>query len=300
MRFRWPQGVSCLLVVLVGACSGDAGRPTTSAPGSSPVSPTSSSPFIQFQTRMVNVGGYKLAVYCEGSGEPAVVFEGGIVGPQESADYSVVVGYMASHHFNRACWYDRAGLGKSDPRPEKRFDALDVVADLHTLVHGIGLHPPYILAGGSIGGFFVRVYWARYPNEVGGMMLIDAAEEHDPRITLGSDWLPQGGSLLSVRKTVAEVRGSGSLDHLPLMVITAGESAGDPTWMHGQRALAGLSDNSVHVVAQGATHGVTDQVPGLVTKLARELVTAANTHTPLPTCTSDLRSLHGRCVHSPA
>jgi pimeloyl-ACP methyl ester carboxylesterase len=203
---------------------------------------------------------------------------------------------MGSHGFDRTCWYDRAGLGRSEPRNKKRFDAVDVAGDLHALLHRIGIRPPYILAGGSDGGLFVRVYRALYPREVGGMMLIDASEEHDPHLTLGMDLVPQGGSVLDMRTTLAEVRRAGDLGHLPLVVITAGQNAGDPEWMKSQRRLAALSTDSVHVVAVGAPHGVTDVVPALVTTLARELVTAIRKHSSLPPCSLDLRKLLGRCA----
>jgi pimeloyl-ACP methyl ester carboxylesterase len=245
---------------------------------------------------MVDVGPYRLAAYCAGSGDPAVVFEGGTGGPHQSADYSVVVGYMKEHGFNRACWYDRAGLGKSDPGPKGTIDAENVATDLHALIRGLHIDPPYVLAGGSFGGLFVRVYRARFPHEVGGIMLIDAVQEDDPHVTLGPSRIRQGRAFLDVKKTLREVKASGSLGHLPLVVITAGQSASDPVWMEGQRALARLSDNSEHVVAEGAWHGVTDVVPALVTKLTGELVAAARHHGRFPPCGPNLRKLRGRCV----
>jgi pimeloyl-ACP methyl ester carboxylesterase len=49
--------------------------------------------------------------------------------------------------------------------------------ELHALLHGAGVAPPLILAGHSLGGYNVRIYQARYPEEVGALVLLDAAHE---------------------------------------------------------------------------------------------------------------------------
>ena len=45
---------------------------------------------------------------------------------------------------------------------------------LHTLLHRAHVPGPYVLAGHSFGGLYVRIFAARYPNEVAGMVLIDS------------------------------------------------------------------------------------------------------------------------------
>jgi pimeloyl-ACP methyl ester carboxylesterase len=49
-----------------------------------------------------------------------------------------------------------------------------VTTDLHTLLAQAQEKGPYILAGHSTGGAYVRVFAARYPEEVAGMVLLDA------------------------------------------------------------------------------------------------------------------------------
>ncbi len=76
----------------------------------------------------------------------------------------------------KACWYDRAGLGWSDPGPGPRSS--DAVArDLHQLLQRAGVAPPYVLVGHSMGGFNVRVYQKFYPADVAGLVLVDARQE---------------------------------------------------------------------------------------------------------------------------
>jgi pimeloyl-ACP methyl ester carboxylesterase len=84
----------------------------------------------------------------------------------------------------RACWYDRAGYGWSDPAPRNR-SAADVANDLHSLLHSAGIRPPYLLVGHSLGGFHVRVFAARYATEVAGLVLVDSADEYEERMHPG-------------------------------------------------------------------------------------------------------------------
>jgi pimeloyl-ACP methyl ester carboxylesterase len=76
--------------------------------------------------------------------------------------------------FTRACWYDRAGVGWSDPPSSPRTSA-SVASDLHEALQRAGVLPPYVMAGGSVGGEYVHIYTARYPSDVAGLVLIDSA-----------------------------------------------------------------------------------------------------------------------------
>jgi pimeloyl-ACP methyl ester carboxylesterase len=87
----------------------------------------------------------------------------------------------------RACWFDRAGLGWSDPSPVTQTSA--AIADLHALLHAAKVEPPYILVGQSFSGFNVRVFAGTYAKEVGGVVPLDAVQEdqqgYEPRSTFG-------------------------------------------------------------------------------------------------------------------
>jgi pimeloyl-ACP methyl ester carboxylesterase len=87
--------------------------------------------------------------------------------------------------FARACWYDRAGVGWSDP-PSSRRTSATVASDLHEALHRAGVLPPYVMAGGSVGGEYVHIYTARYPSDVAGLVLIDSAvpDMHEPDFAL--------------------------------------------------------------------------------------------------------------------
>ena len=125
--------------------------------------------------RSVDVGGRTLNIFCSGAGAPPVIFESG--GPGPGLEWEPFQPEVAK--FTQACWYDRAGEGWSDPGPFPRTSNA-IAKDLHELLKRAGVPPPYVFAGASFGGLNSRVYGGLYPNEVGGMVLIDSAHEDEP------------------------------------------------------------------------------------------------------------------------
>jgi pimeloyl-ACP methyl ester carboxylesterase len=118
----------------------------------------------------VDVGGRTLNLYCSGQGTPTVILENG----GNSPGYSLLVQQSKMAAFTRTCWYDRAGVGWSDPPSSPRTSA-SVVSDLHESLQLAGVPPPYVMVGGSVGGEYVRIYTARYPSDVAGLVLVDSA-----------------------------------------------------------------------------------------------------------------------------
>lgn len=124
-------------------------------------------------SELVDIGGRRLHYFSAGAGSPTVVFESGGGGGSSIQDLPVMRLVSA---FARAIVYDRAGLGWSDPAPPGRT-FLDRAGDLHTLLKLAEAPPPYVLVGASFGGLLARAYARRYPQDVIGMVLVDAAEE---------------------------------------------------------------------------------------------------------------------------
>jgi pimeloyl-ACP methyl ester carboxylesterase len=128
--------------------------------------------------RLIDVGGYRLHLHCTGSGSPTVVLQPG------GGDMSSAMGWIApavAEH-TRVCVYDRAGRGWSDPANTTQ-DGEQIATDLHTLLHRAHVPGPYVLAGHSFGGLYVRIFAARYPQEVAGMVLIDSTGSAWPAST---------------------------------------------------------------------------------------------------------------------
>lgn len=126
---------------------------------------------------LVNVNGYKMHIYCMGKGSPTIILDH--VGDGSSVDWALIQPKLAEH--TRVCAYDRAGFGWSDSNPAPRT-LEGQVNELHGLLQGANEHGPFVLVGHSYGARVVRVYAAKYPDEVTGMVLMDAGIlADDPR-----------------------------------------------------------------------------------------------------------------------
>ncbi|KQV46606.1 MULTISPECIES: alpha/beta fold hydrolase [unclassified Duganella] len=69
--------------------------------------------------------------------------------------------------------YNRPGYGKSD-KPSTPRNGKTVVEELRQLLQQQGLQPPYVLVGHSLGGLYMQLYARAYPQEVQGVVLVDA------------------------------------------------------------------------------------------------------------------------------
>jgi pimeloyl-ACP methyl ester carboxylesterase len=123
--------------------------------------------------RLVDVDGRAFHINCVGQGSPTILLDAG-AGEVGSLAWGPVPADLAS--LSRVCTYDRAGLGWSSPGRLPRT-AGQVVSDLHALLSQAGESGPFVTVGHSLGGKHMRLYAARYPSEVAGMVLVDARHE---------------------------------------------------------------------------------------------------------------------------
>lgn len=123
--------------------------------------------------QLVAIGkGRRLNLYCKGSGTPTVVFDSGM--GDSMMVWALVQPAVAAA--TKACSYDRAGLGFSDPSPQPRTSA-NMVEDLHRLLRAAHLRPPYVLVGHSLGGMNIKLYAELYLSEVAGLVFVDPTHE---------------------------------------------------------------------------------------------------------------------------
>jgi pimeloyl-ACP methyl ester carboxylesterase len=128
--------------------------------------------------------GRQLALVCWGEGAPTVIAETG--GPNiDEWSREAQVGRLAEH--GRVCTYDRAGTGASDPAPNEKRGADDVIRDLHALLDAASVPGPYVLLGRSFGGMVVTYYAQQRPTDVLGVVVFDTpapsaefTEENEP------------------------------------------------------------------------------------------------------------------------
>lgn len=288
--------------------------------------------------QLIDVGGHRLHLLCMGSGSPTVILEA--ASPGWSLSWRTVQPEIAKQ--TRVCAYDRAGLGWSERGPLPRTGQR-MTRELHRLLERGGIAGPYILVGHSLGGLVARLYQHDYPEEVVGMVLVDAGHESEMRQAEFRSFANAGKSLLPILRfmtmlgitrlmasyeqlpqlliqqeekvpaeirpmlragwlrtshsstlsdesdglieTLEQVRRSGSLGHLPLIVITATGPVWWPEmpgqvnpakfrkmWLELQRDLTTLSTNSRQVFADHSSHFIPFDQPELVSTVVRQLV----------------------------
>jgi pimeloyl-ACP methyl ester carboxylesterase len=178
------------LAMLVGCGESDSPPERTAATPASTAAPntatTAASKVAQptvDETR-VDIGGRALSLYCAGQGEPTVILDHGLHGSADdwgdallriSADET-----SGQHTFTRVCSYDRAGRGESD-RVAGIRTAEDFAADLDRLLKAARIARPVVLVGNGFASYHLRVFAARHPGDVAGMVFVDGYHPDMPR-----------------------------------------------------------------------------------------------------------------------
>jgi len=121
---------------------------------------------------MIDLGGRRLHAVRAGppTDKPTIVLEHGAFGC--ASDWGVVQARLAAKGLHSIA-YDRAGLGLSDPGPLPR-DGRALNADLSSLLGAMGEAGPFVLVGHSMGGLMVRLFALTHPEQVSGVVLVDA------------------------------------------------------------------------------------------------------------------------------
>jgi pimeloyl-ACP methyl ester carboxylesterase len=217
---------------------------------------------------LVQLGDVRTEVALDGVGSPPVIFESGFTGglflwqPLQSE--------IAKHTLTLS--YERAGLGRSDPRPEPR-SAEEIAHELHALLAAEAIGPPYILVGHSAGGLYVRVFAHMYPREIAGLVLIDPATEEDyermrtqksveelQKMGMSSGAVGQWRAL---PETIDQGRRSWPLPIVPTVVLTSEkplgawplESSEDmQRWLDSHNRLVAKIPGSKHIVVPNTDH----------------------------------------------
>jgi pimeloyl-ACP methyl ester carboxylesterase len=164
--------------------------------------------------KLIDVGDRRLHLLCVGEGHPTVVFEAGA--SAFGIDWTLIQREIARS--NRACSYDRAGMGWSDPGgPSRRVSE---PRDLHALLNAAGERPPLVMVGASHGGLLVRTYLLEHPDEVSGLVLVDPSSE-DRLFTL-----VDGRPVLIASVTPEQIRST--LPEQPVVVPRRSPQTGAP------------------------------------------------------------------------
>jgi pimeloyl-ACP methyl ester carboxylesterase len=187
----------------------------------------STEPAVAMRGQLVDVGPYRLHLECTGSRGPTVILEPG--GGGSAASMGLITPAVARD--NRVCVYDRAGRGWSDPAASPP-DGAQIATDLHNLLDRAHVPGPYVLAGHSFGGLYVRTYAAKYPEEVAGLVLVDSTAAHNTPVS------PQNPSSYSVLKHLSSLAATTSRLGVGRLIAATGFSELPPTYRDDARKTA--------------------------------------------------------------
>ena len=124
--------------------------------------------------QLIDVGGHRLHLHCQGSSGRPVVFDAAL--GASSISWTYVAPEVGT--FARACVFDRAGFAWSEAGPLPRSTPR-ILEELRALLLAAGVTPPYILAGHSFGGLTARLFLHRHPRDVAALVLLDPAYPED-------------------------------------------------------------------------------------------------------------------------
>lgn len=267
-------------------------------------------------------GGRHMFLECTGSGSPTVIL---VAGQRASADDWAIVAdgvdspsvYSLVGADTRVCAYDRPGTpvgeepSRSDP-VEQPTTAGDMVSDLHALAGAAGIAEPFVVVGHSAGGLAARLYASTYPNDVSGMVLVDALSEGLQDDMTDEQWSIQKPMLrgdidasiaeypalewIEPDVSFAQMRAAGPMKRMPLIVISADQPIGptipalkaagvigqdvpddfgyitDAAQKKSQADLAASVPGSIHITRTDSGHNVHIEQPALVAEAILDVV----------------------------
>ena len=300
-----------LVVVLLVGCGGDATKDESRPRPEVTVEGVGSG-------ELIDVGGRRLYIECIGSGRPTVLLEAGFGG--SSQDWADVLPELG--RTTRTCAYDRAGLGASDAIPGVH-DAGDEIKDLKRLLDRARIEPPYVLVGHSYGGLLARQFARAHPDQVAGVVFVDAMGRDATRRQLAiwprsqasaqrREWAKPVKDGVELKRGEALARNIRTLGDTPVVVITGARTwaasdedappsllrALDRLWRRMHAELARLSSDHVHVLGLRSDHLVmdADQQPSIVVDAVTAVVRAQRDDARLPPCRRLFSGPDVRCL----
>jgi pimeloyl-ACP methyl ester carboxylesterase len=173
-----------------------------------------------------------------------------------------------------------------------------VTAELHEILNKVGVEPPYILVGHSLGGLYVSLYARLYPDEIAGLVWVDAM--HPEQIERCKTYLPAKecdpeyypwwvktliqvappvirAEMSGMPETGRQIRSAGGLPAAPLVVISHGNPPADSSdrdrmWASLQEDLTRQSPFFTHVIASKSGHMIQKDEPELVVRSIQDMV----------------------------
>jgi pimeloyl-ACP methyl ester carboxylesterase len=173
-----------------------------------------------------------------------------------------------------------------------------VVAELHETLKKVGIAPPYVLVGHSLGGLYTSLFARLYPDEIAGLVWVDAM--HPEQIQRCKEYLPAkqcdpecypwwvktlikmtpgviSAEMAGMTETGRQIRAAGPLPPVPLIVLSHGKPPADKSdmermWAALQQDLVSESPCCTHIIAHNSGHNIQHDEPAIVVDAIKELV----------------------------
>lgn len=246
----------------------------------------------------IKVGNYQVQMATLGSGNTTVILESGF--GRDLGVWRNVAPALAKSA--KVMAYSRAGHGKSDARPEAPTIAART-NELEQLIAAAGLKPPYVLVGHSYGGFLIRSFAARHPEQVAGMVFVDPSDEQfnvelrkldaaavDKDTKLTEQFMPPRfhAELRSVQAVLdaGKLPFTGALPDVPVAVLTSVQKREQPqlfletpaavqVWRGLHERFFRSFSNGSHIVTAESGHNIDQEQPQLVVAAVEGVIAAA-------------------------
>ncbi len=233
------------------------------------------------------VGVQRLEYVSQGTGSPTVVFNSNT----EMDSWGKVLPEVA--RFTSVFADNRPGHGSSKPAMGQNTGKR-VVERLHRLLEETGQQPPYVLVGHSYSGLFTNLFARTYPDEVAGVVFVDASHPdqqdwwhtHRPLESLLVNEMAKATynwEFFDFERVAEDIRAAGPFPDVPVIVITAGQKwildtqAWRDQWLRFQQDLAALSPQGRQIIAAESGHVIQDQQPEVVIDAIRAIVEQTST-----------------------
>ena len=232
------------------------------------------------------------SMVCAGNGSPTVVFEAGLGHGKRT--WGTV--FSAVSAVTRAVAYDRAGYGQSEVSKQSR-DGLQIVLELRAMLQTEGIKPPYVLVGHSLGGTYMKLFAKTFPQEVVGVVLVDARHAeftqrcqqlgvprmlyNPPEALLAMLPATTRSELEAAPLTLKQTRRAGPFPAVPLIILTPSDAVTrwpggiKKVWAASQRSLARMSRLGRIKKLDDASHNLHKDRPDVVVKAVLNVVRAA-------------------------
>lgn len=241
-----------------GACTSPGPEARGSTTSTSTVAPSDPDEVAQDLSGTVDIGGgRRMHIECSGTGAPTVVLVSGLRASardwqisESAATPPAAPVFEQVAQTNRVCAYDRPGTvvgdatSRSDPTTQPTTAAA-AAADLHATLAAAGEVGPFVLASHSVGGLIGRVFATTFPDDVAGIVLIDAPSEFLQDNETPEQWAVQRRLMrvdaseiadsvqeypdierLDIDATFEQLRAAPALRPMPLVVVSADELLG--------------------------------------------------------------------------